>query len=312
MLTLFTTAKPFRGHNGVIQRNALKSWTLLDRDVEIILFGEDEGAAEVARELGIHHEPNVERNEFGTVRIDSIFAKAEAVARHDLLCYLNCDIILLQDFSRAIPRVKSAYAGFLAIGRRWDVDISEKIDFRDTDWQQKVKEMAVLKNYQQTDWFIDYFIFTRGFFGSEIPPLAVGRIYWDNWMVWKALQTGRPVLDISPAVVAIHQNHDYTHHPLGKRGVYAGEEAELNLRLAGGLNNLRCIGDATHVVGAKGIGRNTRRHWTNFVRAAPWLSSFLQFKLWNPVYFFFLGITRPLRSALGLRSDPMRRLREKI
>lgn len=35
----FTTAKPFVGHNGVIQRNALRSWTLLHPGVEVILFG---------------------------------------------------------------------------------------------------------------------------------------------------------------------------------------------------------------------------------------------------------------------------------
>ena len=34
MLTLFTTAKPFKGHSAIIQRNALKSWTLLDPDIE--------------------------------------------------------------------------------------------------------------------------------------------------------------------------------------------------------------------------------------------------------------------------------------
>ena len=28
MLTIFTTPKPFRGHIGIIQRNALKSWTI--------------------------------------------------------------------------------------------------------------------------------------------------------------------------------------------------------------------------------------------------------------------------------------------
>jgi FkbM family methyltransferase len=61
MLTLFTTAKPFRGHSGIIHRNALKSWTLLHPDIEIILFGDDEGAAEVrrlsdvARELNLRH-----------------------------------------------------------------------------------------------------------------------------------------------------------------------------------------------------------------------------------------------------------------
>jgi hypothetical protein len=51
MLTLFTTAKPFEGHSGVIQRNALKSWKLLHPDIEIILFGDDAGGAELAREL---------------------------------------------------------------------------------------------------------------------------------------------------------------------------------------------------------------------------------------------------------------------
>ena len=48
MLTFFTTAKPFKGHSAIIQRNALKSWTLLDPDIEVILFGDEEGAAEVA------------------------------------------------------------------------------------------------------------------------------------------------------------------------------------------------------------------------------------------------------------------------
>ena len=36
MVTMFTTAKAFRGHLEVIQRNALKSWKLLDPEVEII------------------------------------------------------------------------------------------------------------------------------------------------------------------------------------------------------------------------------------------------------------------------------------
>src|SRR5271170_7475432 len=63
MITFFTTAKPFTGHNGVTQRNALKSWTLVHPDAEVILFGDDEGAAGAARELGIRHEPHTEKNE---------------------------------------------------------------------------------------------------------------------------------------------------------------------------------------------------------------------------------------------------------
>jgi hypothetical protein len=312
VFTFFTTAKPFRGHIGVIQRNALRSWRLLHPDMEIILFGEDEGTAEVVQELGVRHEPHVERNAFGTIRIDSMFARAQAMARHEVLCYLNCDIILMQDFCRAISRVLSAYSEFLAIGRRWDVDIPERIDFSNPEWWRDVRERAVLVNRQQTDWFIDYFVFSRGFFQSKMPPLAVGRAYWDNWTVWQARQTGKPVLDISSVVTAIHQNHDYGHHPLGKQGVYAGEEAQLNLRVAGGPGNLRCIGDATHVMGPRRIKRNTKRHWMKFDRTTASLARFLQFKMWNPTLFFFLGITRPLRTALGLRRDPLRRFREKI
>jgi len=57
MLTFFTTAKPFRGHSAVIQRNALQSWRLLHPEVEVILFGNDEGAAEVCADLGLGYEP---------------------------------------------------------------------------------------------------------------------------------------------------------------------------------------------------------------------------------------------------------------
>src|SRR5438128_2110800 len=102
MLTFFTTAKPFRGHTGIIQHNAIKSWTLLHRDVEVILFGDDEGTSEITREFGIRHEPRVERNEFGTKRLDHIFYRAQEIARHDLLCFSNCDMLYVREFCAAL------------------------------------------------------------------------------------------------------------------------------------------------------------------------------------------------------------------
>jgi hypothetical protein len=85
MLTLFTTAKPFEGHSGVLQRNALKSWKLLHPDIEITLFGDDAGGAEIAEELDVRYEPFVERNRLGTKRLDHIFRRAQELARHDFL-----------------------------------------------------------------------------------------------------------------------------------------------------------------------------------------------------------------------------------
>src|SRR5215472_10500006 len=117
MLTIFTTAKPFRGHIGVIQRNALQSWTLLHPGVEIILFGDDEGSAEVCDELGLQHVSYVAKTSFGTNRVDYMFTKAQEIARYDLLCYVNSDIILRKDFCRALQHVKSAHGEFLMVGR---------------------------------------------------------------------------------------------------------------------------------------------------------------------------------------------------
>ena len=51
MLTIFAVPKPFRGHIGVIQRNAIRSWTLLRPACDIILMGNEEGIAEIAAEF---------------------------------------------------------------------------------------------------------------------------------------------------------------------------------------------------------------------------------------------------------------------
>src|SRR6202162_6632110 len=116
MLTLFTTAKPFEGHSGVIQRNALQSWKRLHQDVEVILFGDDAGSAEIANELGLRHEAFVERNKFGTKRLYYIFSRAQELPRHEFLCYHNCDIILLQEFCQALKRTADAHPRFLMVG----------------------------------------------------------------------------------------------------------------------------------------------------------------------------------------------------
>jgi hypothetical protein len=301
VITFFTTAKPLLGHNGIIQRNALKSWMLLDRDVEIILFGDDAGAAEIAQELGLRHEPVVQRNAFGTIRIDSMFARAQELARHDVVCYSNCDIIFLPDFCTAIQRIKSVHSQFLATGRRWNMDIIYPIDFSVPNWQEDLKRKTMRAKGQQSKWFIDYFVFSRGFFENDIPPLAVGRIYWDNWVVWRACHSEKPVVNLSPVVIAVHQNHDYRHHPQGREGVYGGEEAARNLELAGGLNHLGTISDAMLVLGPKRLRRSSKyyRH-------------FLVYRVWNPIWFAALGLTRPVRTILGLRSKAVRGTREKI
>jgi hypothetical protein len=295
MLTIFTTPKPFRGHINIIQRNALKSWTLLHPDVEVILFGDEEGAAEAARDLGIRHEPHVERNEFGTNLLNYMFERAETIAHHGVLCYVNCDIILTGDFLRAVERVQAKRPKFLMVGRRWDVPITSPLDFSDPGWGEKVRNLALSTNVQREEFWIDYFVFSRGFYGHDLPAFAVGRPGWDNWMVWKALDSKLPLVDASPAVVAVHQNHDYAHHPQGQDGVWKGEEARRNLQLAGGWGHQRFITDATLILRPGGLAHN----WERYLAAL------------RRIRLYLLNVTRPVRSVLGLRSKAMRNSRQK-
>ena len=312
MITFFTTGKPFEGHSGVIQRNALRSWTLLHPDVEVILFGDDSGAAEIARELGLRHETHVERNEHGTKRLDYMFRRAQEMARHDVLCYVNCDIILIQDFRRAVERIAGARRQFLMVGRRWDTDIQEAWKFERADWQTELRETALRQGKQRTPDWIDYFAFSRGLYGPDVAAFVVGRVFWDNWLVWKARDEMQPVVDVSSVVVAVHQNHDYSYHPRGKQGVFHGEESGGNYRLAGGWNHLRTIADATEVLTANGLKPNAKRRWAAARRYVRQAGRVLLYDIWHRVWFFLLGITRPLRNVVGLRAETLRRSRDKI
>src|SRR5260370_7197177 len=143
MLTLFATGKPFRDHSRIIQRNALRSWTLLRPEIEVILFADDPGAAETCRELGLRHDPFMERNEFGPKRLDFMFARAQEIARPPLLCYINCDIILFPEFCRALERVQAAHGKFLMVGRRWDLDVVHPLNFHETGATGHIRQLAL-------------------------------------------------------------------------------------------------------------------------------------------------------------------------
>jgi hypothetical protein len=311
MLTIFTTAKPFRGLQEIIQRNALKGWTLLHPDVEVILFGNEEGAAETAEELGIRHEAFVEKDAKGNKRLNYMFKTAQQIAKHDLLCYCNCDIVLLQDFREALERVSEQREQFLMVGRRRDVEIGHSLTFQQMDWESHLRRFALQHARRRGPDWIDYFAFPRGAYGSNLPRFVVGRVFWDNWLLWKALDARRPVVDVSSMVVAVHQDHDYGYHPLGKRGVFHGEESRRNHVLAGGWRHLRTIEDATEILCPEGLRPNPKRKWSAVKRNTRQAGRILFYGVWKQAWFALLGITRPVRTAMGLRSGAWRHVHEK-
>lgn len=276
-LTILATPKKFDGHIGVIQRNAILSWRHMNPLPEIILFGHEPGTAECASEFGLRHVPNVKCNQWGTPLVSDLFEQAETLGQGAILCYVNSDIILFDDFMQALTRVSRWQDHFLMVGRRTDLDLKQAIDFAG-GWASPLRDRAQREGQLQIARSIDYFAFSRGLYPS-IPPLAVGRFWWDNWLLWKARSLQVKVVDASKAVLVIHQNHDYSHTTYGptKEEMMASAECILNARLTCEQNPADydegffwryayTIDDATHKLTASGIHSNSRRLWKQFKR----------------------------------------------
>ena len=210
-LTFFGMPKPFRGSTATMQRNAIASWSALLPRPEVLLFGDEEGVADAARDLGARHMPEISRNEFGTPLLDDLFARAAREASGSTLVYCNADIILLPDFPVAIARVAASRTRFLVVGRRWDLDLLRPLDSFGPDWQKALREETVSAGEQRSPNFVDYFAFSKGLYDGLL-PLAIGRAYWDNYLVWLARSRGADVVDASAAVTV-----SYTHLDVYKR-----------------------------------------------------------------------------------------------
>src|SRR3990170_3985497 len=247
VITLFSAPKPFtEPHIATIQRNAVKSWILLP-DVEVILLGEETGLAEAARELGVKHLSNVARNDSGTPLISSMFQFARDASQRsnsDLLCIINADMILMPDFVEAAKQVIKLKDSFVLLSQRWDLNLTEPLDFSG-DWNHRLSSIVHRQGTLHRPAGSDFFLFPRACY-QDIPDFAIGRAGWDNWMIYKARREKWPVIDCTPSVMIIHQNHDYAHLPGGKSH-HEHPDTNENIRLAGGQAAIRyTIFDSTH------------------------------------------------------------------
>jgi hypothetical protein len=252
MLTVFTIPKAFTGHIGIIQRNAVKSWTLLGPDCEVFLCGNDPGTEETAHDLGTKFIPDIPRNEFGTPLLNATFDAVRKAAKNEILCYVNADIIFLSDLLDAVRRTARKMGQFLLVGQRWDVDITVPWNFDSAAWEEEIRSHVTTVGKPHAPTGSDYFVFRNQGKIGDLPPFAVGRPGWDCWLIYHARKLGVPVVDASKAVTVIHQNHDYRHVP-EKSGkfdgrVWTGPEAEKHDQLIGNRLHYFDLQYATHVL----------------------------------------------------------------
>lgn len=242
MITFFTIPKAWQGDDARRQRNAVASWRAIG--ARTLLFGDEDGVGDAAADLGAEHIPELARNAQGTPRLDGVFARAHELVPEGFLCFANADVVVGPDFRQAAERL-AGLAPLLMVGESWDVEVPGELD----------PAKPLPPGRRRGAGALDWFLFTHGVF-ERIPPFAVGRAAFDNWLVWRARSAGATVVDATPSVRVVHQAHGYGHASGGFAGTRAGEEAAANWRLIGSKDRIYTRFDATHVLTKRGLKRN--------------------------------------------------------
>jgi hypothetical protein len=223
MITIFCCPKPFDVHFGRLQVNAISSWLRLKPRPEVILCGGEEGTSEICRSLGLKHIPEVPSTKAGIPYVSGVFEAGQTAASSDICCYVNADIILIDNFMASVRTIAGRYKSFLMVGQRTNLDVTHLIEFDDVATLDELEMRAQCNGQAGGPCALDYFVFRRGLY-CDIPPFCLGRFFWDNYLVWHAAAERATIVDCTANITAIHQILD-------------GEEYRANKQLFVGLGS---------------------------------------------------------------------------
>ena len=198
----------------------------------MVLFGSEEGVAEIARECGPLHVPSIRCSSWGTPLVSDLFAAAQSVARTPFVAYANADILLTSSLVSAVAVLARHFGRFWLFCTPWNVWVEESLDFNG-DWEGRLEALLAARGVPPRPVGVDVIVFPRGDL-PRIPHFAVGRTAWDNWLIYAACKSGLPAVDGTGFIRAVHQNHTGTTHTKGAEAVTSRhQEVRKNLRLAG-------------------------------------------------------------------------------
>lgn len=260
-LTFLSSPKAWTGVAAHHQEFAVRNWLSLHPDNEVILYGDAPGTREACQRLGVPHVPEIAATPKGIPYFCAIVGHAAQHARYDVQVYLNCDIMLRQDFLVTVGRITLPL--FLIIGQRIDLPEGEPRRL------EQVEDNTWFGNLARTGKLIlhppvgsDYFVFRRGMW-TGLPIITIGRGAYDNALIAWCLLHGIPVVDATLAATVLHQFHAYGHVGGGQQEVFMGQEAKDNLDLCTQFGFNTTLEDATLMLnGTKLTSSYGRGDWT--------------------------------------------------
>jgi len=256
MITIFFSPKPFSDSEiSVAQRNAIASWKALGNDIEIILFGNEDGTKEVVKEFSIKHVSDVPCSQEGLPKVNEMFSLAESMSPYNLLMYINSDIILLSDFVETVKCIADEMKNkqFLMLGQRHDLDLYRAVNFGEDEWDIKLRDLVRKNGNLRGPGAIDYFLFRKGMWPKKMPAFVIGRVQFDNWLIYCARFMRIDVIDATRTIMAIHQNHEQKEGYFFKRR--ESPEALEQMKLTSEMRQNFLISDANLIYTKSGLSR---------------------------------------------------------
>ena len=215
MISFFANVRPFKREFAEIQRVAITSWIEVHRHSEAIILGDVEGAFDVVMDLGAGWVQDVEANEKGTELVPDIWRKGIAEASNEWICALNSDNVVSANIVNAVEALSDIERPFV-VGQRWDLNPGQS------------PEAATLHGHCGVDWFL---FRAETVLVSDIPPFAVGKTLYDNWLIWAAIERwDMTVIDATEDVTVIHLNHGNPEYGT-KQAMIESDEKRENTRL---------------------------------------------------------------------------------
>lgn len=210
-IIFFCCPKPWTAEFKDIQTLAISSWREFG---PVYILGDESGNSEAAKSLDCIHIPDIQKNEWGTPILTSIFDKISEVAGQLpplSACYINADIVLDKSFQNTINAVldftkRGKLSEWLVVGKRLDVSMTHTQ--LTTLTISEVQTYARKYGKMHAADGIDYFVFTPKTF-SFVYPFAIGKFVWDQWLVGNAYRRGVCCIDASATIQATHLNADW-------------------------------------------------------------------------------------------------------
>lgn len=250
-MIIFTVPKPFIGKFAIIQENAINSWLSIKPKPKIVLLGNEVGISTFCKLKHIKQIPYIKKNKYGSPLLNDIFNKIQKMFKDQTYMYINTDIILQNLPTSIIKDLTNKFDRFLIVGKRYEMNVDKKLD------TIEIKQLSTTNLKQKNDSWIDYLIFTPGIF-SKIPPFALGKTFYDKWLIWFSKTIGCPVVDLTIKIKAIHQSHQYFK---STKYIWEGRETLNNLKIAGGFSHGRTISDADFKFTKKNKLIKIKKNW---------------------------------------------------